>query len=132
MTTSVIAALPESGDRYYNIYVKLTVYYPKYTKQYTTKIKEKSTGWTSIGKMFRLDKAPKDASILIQIWDDNTYKIDEKLYEEKTTLSSLIDRIIFEHSTIKNNSKLFMVSIWRDNYDFYDDKEKDEKEAISR
>lgn len=111
------AALPEFGDRFYDMYVKLIVYYPKYVKQYTTKIKEKSSGWTPIGEIFRFDEAPKNTPIQIQIWDENMFRSDELIYEEKTTLSAMTDRVIFEKSTIKTNSKLFIVSIWRDNFE---------------
>lgn len=112
MTISVIAALPGLGDRYYDIYVKLIVYHPKHIEKYTTQILEKSTGWTWIGETFRFDEAPMDATIQLQVRNHNKYKWDEKLYEETTTLSSMIDRTIFENSSLKSNSKLFMVSFW--------------------
>lgn len=118
LTVNVIAALPDTGDRSYDLYVKFIVYYPKYITQYSTKIIEKSAGWTLIREMFRFDKAPKDTPIVLQIWDHNRFKSDERLYVEKTTLSSMVDRVIFENSTMKSNSKLFMVSIWRDNIDY--------------
>lgn len=121
MTVKIIAALPDTRDRSYDLYVKFFVYYPKTVKQYSTRIFEKSTGWTSIRGTVRFDEAPKDAPIEIQIWDHNLFKKDEQLYEENTTLSSMIDRVIFENSTMKSNSKLFIVSIWRVNpeYEFW-------------
>lgn len=121
MTVFIFAVLPDIGDRSYDLYTKLIVRYPKYTRQYTSKIFKKSVGWTPIHGNIRFDEAPKDALIKLQIWDHNLSKEDEQLYEENTTFSSMIDRVIFENSTMKSNSKLFMVSIWRVNpeYEFW-------------
>lgn len=114
LTVNVIAAVPEFWNRSWNPYVKLIVHYQGYVKCYTTNVIEKSTGWTPIGETFRLPKVPKNTPIQLQIWHFNKYNYNQQLYEEITTLSSMIDRIVFENSTIRTNSKLFMVSIWRD------------------
>lgn len=118
LTINVIAVLSDFDDHLYDLYVKLIVSYPESIKQYTTKTIEKSSGWTPIGEMFRFDQAPKDTPFQLQIWDYNTFKSDELLYQENTTLFATIDSIIFKNSSIKTSFKLFMVSIWRDDFEY--------------
>lgn len=111
-----MAVLPEFGGRLSESYVKMIVYYPNRIEHYTTKTKEKSNGWTLIGETVQFEQAPNTTSVKLQIWRDNKYKNDEQLYEENTTLSSMVNRIIFKSSTQTSGSKLLMVSIWRENY----------------
>lgn len=116
MTVNVIAALPEFGERIFDTYVKLIVYYSDHVRHYITKVIEKANGWTQIGETFLFDKAFKNTTVKLQLWHYNKYKSDEQLYEENTTISSMTNRIIFRSSTSKTSSKVLMASLWRDDY----------------
>lgn len=113
----MVAVLVEDKEAY----VKFIVHNPNPT-EYTYRIVDgvADGGWTPIEETIRFDEALNDSLIQIQIWHHNEHANEEQLYEESTTLSSMTDRVIYENSTIKTNSKLFMVSIWRDNF-VYDD-----------